>query len=43
MEVTSEEVKDSYREEIIMELQNDETTDVEKNIDLIAEKIRTLE
>ena len=39
MEVTSEEVKDSYKESIIFELKNHHIDDVEENIAKIKERL----
>ena len=43
MEVTSEEVKDSYNKDIILELTNQEIDDVETNIELIKEKLQQIQ
>ena len=39
MEVTSEEVRESYKEDIILELQNEQTEDVEENIERIKQRL----
>lgn len=42
MDVTKDEVVESYKQERIMELRSDELEDVEKNIHLIIEKLKEL-
>ena len=42
MEVTSEEVRESYKEEIIMELKSEDTEQVEENIELIKQRINQI-
>ncbi|CAI2382825.1 unnamed protein product [Moneuplotes crassus] len=42
MEVTSEEVRESYKSDIILELANQEIDDVETNIEKIKEKLEQL-
>ena len=42
MEVLSEEVRESYKNDIITELRSDSIDDVEKNIEAIAERVRAI-
>ena len=42
MEVTSEEVRESYKEEVIMELRSEDIDQVEQNIELIKDRVKAL-
>lgn len=43
LQVTAEEVHESYKEEVIMELQSNEVEDMETNIEKIVERLRNIE
>jgi len=43
LQVTAEEVHESYKEEIIMELPSNEVDDMESNIEKIVERLRKIE
>lgn len=42
MEVTSEEVRDSYKEEIIIELKSEEVEDMQRNLKTVIDRIKSL-